>query len=110
MLEPKVFQVAIDYVAPIFTEVTLKTGKTDKVVALFVSLLERFSSGSFISLLLILAVIYLLITLVRSIFIFTAKAINASATEYATESLRNSLFAHIQRCRWIIFRVFQRVN
>lgn len=97
MLEPKVFQVAIDYVAPIFTEVTLKTGKTDKVVALFVSLLERFSSGSFISLLLILAVIYLLITLVRSIFIFTAKAINASATEYATESLRNSLFAHIQK-------------
>jgi len=97
MLEPKVFQVAIDYVAPIFTEVTLKTGKTDKVVALFVSLLERFSSGSFISLLLILAVIYLLITLFRSIFIFTAKAINASATEYATESLRNSLFAHIQK-------------
>ena len=97
MLEPKVFQVAIDHVAPIFTEVTLKTGKTDKVVALFVSLLERFSSGSFISLLLILAVIYLLITLVRAIFIFTAKAINASATEYATESLRNSLFSHIQK-------------
>ncbi len=97
MLEPKVFQVAIDHVVPIFTEVTLKTGKTDKVVALFVSLLERFSSGSFISLLLILAVIYLLITLVRSIFIFTAKAINASATEYATESLRNSLFSHIQK-------------
>lgn len=97
MLEPKIFQVAIDYVAPLFTNSDLKTGKLDKVLELMIYLVERFSSGSFISMLLVLAAVYLIISVVRASFVFSAKAINASATEYATERLRNNLFAHIQR-------------
>lgn len=97
MLEPKVFQVAIDYVAPLFIEADLKAGKLDLVIQFLIDVLDRFSNQSFTNMLLILAVVYLLITLVRAGFIFTAKAINASATEHATERMRNSLFGHIQR-------------
>ena len=97
MLEPKVFQVAIDYVAPLFTAIDLKEAKSDNVVEAITHLFTVFSANSFAGMLAVLAVLYLIITLLRSSFIFTAKAINAKATEHTTERLRNNLFAHIQR-------------
>lgn len=97
MLEPKIFQVAIDYVAPMFTTIDLKVGKTDVVIEAIVSYLDRTSSGTFFSMLLLLAALYLIISTIRASFVFSAKAINAKATEHATERLRNDLFGHIQR-------------
>lgn len=97
MLEPKVFQVAIDYVAPLFTDVVLKEAKSDQVVELIKRAFSMFAANSFAGMLGVLAGLYLIITLLRSSFIFIAKAINAKATEHTTERLRNDLFAHIQR-------------
>ena len=97
MLEPKIFQVAIDYVVPIFNPSDAKVGKTDVVINAIVLFLKQTSSGSFFSMLMLLAALYLFISLVRASFVFSAKAINAKATENATEQLRNDLFGHIQR-------------
>ena len=97
MLEPKIFQVAIDYVAPIFNPSDAKLGKSDTVIEAIIWFLDKWSSGTFFSMLLLLAVLYLSISIIRAIFVFSAKAINAKATEDATEHLRNGLFAHIQR-------------
>lgn len=97
MLEPKIFQVAIDYVAPIFNPSDAKLGKSDAVIDAIVFFLKSNSSGTFFSMLLLLAVLYLTISIIRASFVFSAKAINAKATEHATEKLRNGLFSHIQR-------------
>jgi ATP-binding cassette subfamily B protein len=97
MLEPKIFQVAIDYVVPIFNPSDAKIGKGDAVIDAIILFLDKTSSGTFFSMLLLLAALYLVISIIRSSFVFSAKAINAKATEDATERLRNDLFGHIQR-------------
>jgi ATP-binding cassette subfamily B protein len=97
MLEPKIFQVAIDYVVPIFNPSGAKLGKSDAVIDAIILFLDKWSTGTFFSMLLLLALLYLLISFIRAGFVFSAKAINAKSTEDATEYLRNGLFAHIQR-------------
>ena len=97
MLEPKIFQVAIDYVAPLFSGKLVDLKEMDGVVSFLVNFLHSRAEKGFLYLLLLLAGFYLLITFLRAGFIFIAKAINASSTEKATEKIRDGLFQHIQR-------------
>lgn len=96
MLEPKLFQVAVDYIAPLFIQSTLKSGKIDGVLALVIAFLNKFSDGSLLSMLGLLAFLYVLVSLFRAAFVFIANTINANSTEKATQSLRNMFFSHIQ--------------
>lgn len=97
MLEPKIFQVAIDYVAPMFSNVAVKEN-TENADFVIKSILHFLPTGkTFMQLLGILVLIYMLISIVRAAFVFTAKAKNADATEKSIELLRNNLFTHIQK-------------
>lgn len=96
MLEPKLFQVAVDYIAPLFIQSSLKSGKIDGVLAVVIAFLNKFSDGSLLSMLGLLAFLYVLVSLFRAVFVFIANTINASSTEKATQSLRNMFFSHIQ--------------
>lgn len=96
MLEPKVFQVAIDYIAPLFTNERLTEAKSDYVIAIIMKLIHQFSNGTFVSMLFVLILVYILISVLRASFIFIANTLNASATEKAAESLRGTFFKHIQ--------------
>lgn len=97
MLEPKIFQVAIDYVVPMAlgSKDTVPEA-SDFVVAFLIRFIELFSDLSVLKVLLILAAAYMLISIFRAVFEFIAKTINAYATEKGTELLRNKFFAHLQ--------------
>ena len=97
MLEPKIFQVAIDYVAPIFKNNIDSDLHKDKVIDGIITFLDKTSSGTFLSMLWMLCVLYLFISIIRAVFVFIAKTINASVTEKAIENFRNQLFAHVQK-------------
>lgn len=98
MLEPKVFQVAVDYVVPLFKNLsTEEQKKTDWFIDFLLSFLDLFTTQSVVFLLVLLAGMYLLISLIRTSFTFIAQAINAHATEKSVEKLRNTFFAHIQK-------------
>jgi ATP-binding cassette, subfamily B, bacterial len=97
MLEPKVFQVAIDYVVPLFKSQAGDIKKTDAAIRFFINLIPDISSNAVWIVLLSLAGIYLAISVIRAVLMFVAQAQNAYATEKSIELLRNSFFAHIQR-------------
>lgn len=97
MLEPKIFQVAIDFVAPIFKSDAQSDLNTDGVIDAIILFLNKTSSGTFLSMLWMLCLLYLIISVVRAVFVFIAKTMNAAATEKAIENFRNRLFAHIQK-------------
>ncbi|MEZ4977993.1 MAG: ABC transporter ATP-binding protein [Chitinophagales bacterium] len=96
MLEPKMFQVAVDYIAPMFIQSGLKSGKTDGVISAVIAFLNSFSDGSLWSMLGLLAFLYILVSLFRAVFVFIANTINASSTEKASQRLRNMFFSHVQ--------------
>lgn len=102
MLEPKIFQVAIDYIVPKFSNIPkVNTEKTDFVIDSILYFLPE--ENSFIQLLWILVGIYMIISVARAVFVFTAKAQNADATEKSIELLRNNLFTHIQKLPMLFF-------
>lgn len=96
MLEPKIFQVAIDYIAPFHIGEKVDLKEMDAVVSFLVSILENQLNQGFVHLLFLLALLYMATTLIRASFIFVAKAINASITEKAIKQVRDGLFKHIQ--------------
>jgi ATP-binding cassette, subfamily B, bacterial len=97
MLEPKVFQVAIDYVVPLFKSQIGEIKKTDAVISFFIQIIPEIGANPTWKVLLALAGIYLVISVFRAVLMFVAQAQNAYATEKSIELLRNSFFAHIQR-------------
>lgn len=96
MLEPKIFQVAIEYVAPMHSDLAMTDRAFDKVMNTCIAVIDFFNAKSFLSMLGVLAFLYFLVAIGRSGFVFSAKVMNASATEKAVKKLRNRFFKHIQ--------------
>ena len=97
-LEPKVLQITVDHVIAAFT-----TGAGDAPLGgdafsrWFHRMLPGISRETVGIVLLSLGGIYMLISLLRGGFLLAANALTASSTEKAIKSLRDRLFAHIQR-------------
>ncbi len=97
MLEPKVLQITVDKVIVYFQS----GGKIDfipgdRITGFFYSILPQLKMENLQQILISLGLIFLLISLLRGVFSFTASAISSSSTEKATKSLRDRLFSHIQ--------------
>ncbi len=97
MLEPKVLQIAVDKVIVYFQS----SGKItfvpeDAITRFFYSVLPELKMDNLQLILLSLGIIFLLISMLRGLFSFSASAITASSTEKATKNLRDRLFSHIQ--------------
>src|SRR5208337_3490780 len=93
-LEPKVFQWLTDCM------ISFKnSGGTSLSVPIQIPFVNHilFNHPNLVAILLYYAFLYLVITLMRSLLVFTANIINASSTELALYKVRNQLFDHMQR-------------
>ncbi len=98
MLEPKVLQIAVDKVIVFFvTGGEKKYVADDYVTKLFYGILPELKMENLYLILIYLGVLFLLISLVRGLFMFTSSALSAASTEKAMKKLRDKLFAHLQR-------------
>ncbi len=97
MLEPKVLQIAVDKVIVYFqSDGKIKFIPEDSITKFFYGLLPELKIENLESILISLGLIFLVISLIRAVFMFSSSAITASSTEKATKSLRDRLFSHIQ--------------
>lgn len=97
MLEPKVLQIAVDKVIVYFqSEGKIKFTPDDTITKFFYGLLPELKAENLENILISLGAIFLVISLIRGVFMFSSSAITASSTEKATKSLRDRLFSHIQ--------------
>ena len=97
MLEPKVLQIAIDKVIVYFqSDGKITFTPDDLITKFFYSILPEMKMDNLQIILISLGIIFLVISLLRGIFSFSANAITASSTEKATKHLRDRLFSHIQ--------------
>jgi ATP-binding cassette subfamily B protein len=98
MLEPKILQIAVDKVIVFFvTGGEKKYVADDYVTKLFYSVLPELKMENLYLILIYLGVLFLLISLVRGLFMFTSSALSAASTEKAMKKLRDKLFGHLQR-------------
>lgn len=98
-LEPLVFQVLIDTVIPFLksngAEGNFETGFFSQAIQfLLPSFDDKHSAGVF---LISLGLIYFGISAVKGAIVFSARTINASATEHSIKALRDKIFDHIQK-------------
>jgi ATP-binding cassette subfamily B protein len=97
MLEPKVLQIAVDKVIVYFqSDGKITFTPDDFITKFFYTLLPDLRMENLQAILISLGIIFLVISLLRGFFTFTATAIAASSTEKATKNLRDRLFSHIQ--------------
>lgn len=97
MLEPKLLQVAIDGIIQNFQTGNIANITTNDVVAQQIyHILPDLTYQNLNAILLGLAILFVVIALLRGLFMFGAGALNAFATERATKRLRDNLFSHIQ--------------
>lgn len=97
MLEPKVLQIAVDKVIVYFqSDGKITFIPEDFITRFFYSILPELKMDNLQLILISLGIIFLVISLLRGMFSFSANAITASSTEKATKNLRDRLFSHIQ--------------
>ncbi len=98
MLEPKVLQIAIDGVIAFYqsSKEALPTLE-DPVARYLFSWLPEMTMDNMTSLLMGVAVLYMVIALGRGFSMFSSSAIKAYCTEKAIKRLRDNLFSHLQR-------------
>ncbi len=95
--EPKILQIAIDQViALIAPEVQADPGDIDLVARALLQVLPEIKMENFGLLLSLLAIMYVLTSILRGGLLFASNAINAWSAEHLTKNVRNRLFAHIQ--------------
>lgn len=97
MLEPKVLQLIVDRVVVFFLQGNTKPASSDRVVDFMVSFLPAMNIGNLQTILIYLAILFLLISLARGSFMFVSSALSAASTERAIKKLRDRLFSHIQQ-------------
>lgn len=97
-LEPKVLQVAVDNVISKYISGTnLVESKNNDIVSRFFDyLLPKLNESNFGEILLLLGLIYMAISLLRSLFLFVSSAIKHHSTQSTIFRLRNTMFNHIQ--------------
>jgi ATP-binding cassette subfamily B protein len=97
MLEPKVLQIAVDKIIGYFQsgDTILKVSE-DLITSMFYNFLPEIRIENLNMILVYLGIIFLVISLLRGLFMFLSSAITASSTEKATKKLRDRLFSHIQ--------------
>ncbi|MBL7128276.1 MAG: ABC transporter ATP-binding protein [Ignavibacteria bacterium] len=97
MLEPKILQIAVDKIIVYFQsgKNTIKVSE-DWITNLFYSFLPELKLENLDVILIYLGIVFLVISLMRGLFMFFSSAITASSTEKATKKLRDRLFSHIQ--------------
>ncbi|MDX2301424.1 MAG: ABC transporter ATP-binding protein [Microscillaceae bacterium] len=96
VLEPKILQIAVDQIiASKSSEVTQAKASQDVVAHLLSALLPN--SVSLSTVLLLLAVGYVLISILRGSFLFTAMALKTFCGEHAAKNLIDKAFDKIQR-------------
>jgi ATP-binding cassette subfamily B protein len=98
-LEPKVFQILIDTFIPFFKsngeEGVFKTDLFSNGVQFLIPITEgKYTAGVY---LLFLGLVYFGISAIKGGIVFSAKTINASATEQSIKALRDKIFDHIQK-------------
>lgn len=97
MLEPKVLQITVDKVIVYFQSGgNINFVPDDTITKFFYSILPQLKMENLQGVLISLGIIFLIISLLRGLFAFSATAISASSTEKATKNLRDRLFSHIQ--------------
>ncbi|HMQ69527.1 MAG TPA: ABC transporter ATP-binding protein [Ignavibacteria bacterium] len=97
MLEPKVLQIAVDKVIVYFQSGgKIKFVPEDTITKFLYGLLPELKFENLENILISLGLIFLVISLIRGVLMFSSSAITASSTEKATKSLRDRLFSHIQ--------------
>ncbi|MEO1448998.1 MAG: ABC transporter ATP-binding protein [Bacteroidota bacterium] len=100
-LEPKILQVAVDHViAPLI--------QPDAAQADAFSWLPAVSRDTLGQWLLILAVAYMIIALLRGALLFASSAIKDKSAEASAKLLRDRVFAHIQRLPMSFFQILNR--
>ncbi|MGH2575380.1 MAG: ABC transporter transmembrane domain-containing protein, partial [Ignavibacteria bacterium] len=97
MLEPKVLQIAVDKVIVFFVSSENKIIAEDYITKMFYSVLPELRIENLHMILIYLGIIFLIISLLRGLFMFISSAITASYTEKAIKKLRVKLFSHIQQ-------------
>jgi len=98
-LEPLVIQVLVDTLVPFLQNNTIpvsfgESNFAKTITFLMPSLENKYSINYY---LLALGVIYFSISFIKGSLVFTAKTINASATEKSIKTLRDTIFEHIQK-------------
>ena len=98
MLEPKVLQIAVDKVIVYFASGGgHKQAGVDFVTQMFYNILPELKVENLYIILIYLGVIFLSISLLRGLLMFSSSALSASSTEKAMKKLRDKLFSHLQR-------------
>ncbi len=95
-LEPKILQIAVDYVRSVLGEEKERPSQ-DFISELFYHLLSQLPSDHIGWILASLGSLYLLIALARGSFLLVSSALNANSTEKAMKSLRDTMFMHLQK-------------
>lgn len=98
-LEPLVFQVLIDTFIPFLksngTQGSFDTGFFSNAIQFFLpSIEDKHSAGVY---LISLGLLYFGISAIKGAIVFSAKTINAAATEHSIKALRDKIFEHIQK-------------
>ena len=97
MLEPKVLQIAVDKIIVHFqSSKNTEQVAEDWITNLFYNFLPELKLENLDVILIYLGIVFLVISLMRGLFMFFSSAITASSTEKATKKLRDRLFSHIQ--------------
>ena len=97
-LEPKILQIAVDNVIAFFaSEGQEGQFGEDAISQLFYRILPDIREVDVGWMLLALGGVYLLISVLRGVFLLAAHALTSSSTEKAIKRLRDRLFAHIQK-------------
>jgi len=97
-LEPLVLQVLVDTLLPLLKFSNNTNVETGPFTVFFIDLLPSLEKNypSYVYLIAI-ALIYFGISSIKGSLVFSAKALNASATEYSIKKLRDRIFIHIQK-------------
>lgn len=96
-LEPKIFQIAVDYVFVNFQdESAIDALSRDFVTKRLMTWLPESQNGKIGAVLLALGLLYMVIAVLRSIFLFSSVTLKDSITERSIKRLRDNVFRHIQ--------------
>ena len=97
-LEPLVLQVLVDTLLPLLKFSNNTNVETGPFTVFFIDFLPSLEKNypSYVYLIAI-ALIYFGISSIKGSLVFSAKALNASATEYSIKKLRDRIFIHIQK-------------
>lgn len=96
-LEPKIFQIAVDYVLVNFQdEAAIDALSRDFVTKRLMTWLPESQNGKIGAVLLALGLLYMVIAVLRSIFLFSSVTLKDSITDRSIKRLRDNVFRHIQ--------------